>query len=66
MSGDKSGSASEDDNDNEAGGPSADSGTSEGPTFSGFAQAACAAADADSDGEDTGEIVEASPSTGPT
>jgi hypothetical protein len=66
VSGDKSSSASEDDNDNEAGGSSVDSGASEGPSFSGFAQAACAAADADSDGEDTGEIVEASPSTGPT
>ena len=57
---------SEDDNDDEDGGPSGASNASERPSFSGFAQAMHAAADADSDDEDTGEMVEISPSVGPT
>jgi hypothetical protein len=64
--GDKSSSASEDDSDGKAGGPSGDSGAIDGPLFSRFAQAARAAADADSDDEDKGEIVETSSSIGPT
>ena len=66
VSGDKAGSASEDDNDDEAGSPPGASGASERLSFSGFAQAARAAADADSDDEDTGEMVETSSSIRPT
>jgi len=62
-SGDMSDSESKDE---EARGPAGDDDVRKGQSFSRFAQAVCGAAEADSDDEDVGKVVETNPSVGPT
>ena len=60
-------SDSESDDNRDGDGHDANDGVREGlQSFSGFVRAMGAAADADSDGEDSGEVVETNPNTGPT